>query len=82
MLDRLARRTPYYKRNEAHLCSFFARGECNRGVLCPFRHEMPPGPEMAGQNFKDRYYGINDPVAKKMLKRSACERADGAAAHN
>lgn len=51
-------------------CSFFARGECNRGVLCPFRHEMPPtDTALAKQNFKDRYYGQNDPVAKKMLRR-------------
>lgn len=69
MLDRLARREPFYKRNLAHYCSFYARGECNRGVLCPFRHEMPPGGDLAKQNFKDRYYGNNDPVARKMLGR-------------
>ena len=49
--------------------SFFARGECNRGVLCPFQHEMPPGGDLAQQNFKDRYYGNADPVALKMLRR-------------
>lgn len=72
MLDRLAKRAPYYKRNLAHRCSFFARGECNRGVLCPFLHEMPPDASdgMGQQNFKDRYYGNNDPVAKKMLRRA------------
>lgn len=69
MLERMAKREPYYKRNEAHLCSFYARGECNRGVLCPFRHEIPTDPDLAKQNFKDRYYGTNDPVAKKMLRR-------------
>lgn len=72
MLDRLAKRAPYYKRNLAHRCSFFARGECNRGVLCPFLHEMPPDSSdgMGQQNFKDRYYGNNDPVARKMLRRA------------
>jgi len=32
------------------------------------RHELPDeNPELAQQNIKDRYYGVNDPVAKKML---------------
>jgi pre-mRNA-splicing factor RBM22/SLT11 len=30
---------------------------------------MPEGGELADQNIRDRYYGINDPVAKKMLRR-------------
>jgi pre-mRNA-splicing factor RBM22/SLT11 len=30
---------------------------------------MPTTGELANQNIKDRYYGINDPVANKMLKR-------------
>lgn len=71
-LMRLARKTPYYKRNEAHICSFFVKGECNRGESCPYRHEMPLNPKgpLARQNIKDRYYGTNDPVAEKMLGRS------------
>ena len=71
-LARLARRAPYYKRNEAHICSFFLRGECNRGATCPYRHINPEDeydPALAKQNFKDRYYGTNDPVAEKMLRR-------------
>lgn len=69
-LTRLTRPQPYYKRNEAHLCSFYARGECNRGQLCPFRHEMPAATsELSKQNIKDRYTGSNDPVANKMLSR-------------
>ena len=69
-LSRLTRPAPYYKRNEAHLCTFFARGECNRGQLCPFRHEMPPPPSaLSKQNIQDRYAGRNDPVALKMLGR-------------
>lgn len=68
-LLRMARKEPYYKRNRAHLCSFYARGECNRGEECPYLHEMPRDKDdpLAKQNIKDRYYGKNDPVAKKML---------------
>ena len=37
MLQRLARTTPYYKRNAPHICSFWVKGECKRGevsLLC------------------------------------------------
>lgn len=37
MLKQLARTDPYYKRNRPHVCSFFAKGECNRGTECPYR---------------------------------------------
>lgn len=43
------------------------------------RHEKPTDPDdpLADQNIKDRYYGINDPVADKLLKRaSAMPRLD------
>jgi len=69
MLTQLQRKTPFYKRNAPHVCSFFVKGTCNRGNTCPYRHEMPVQGELAHQNIKDRYYGTNDPVAKKMLKR-------------
>mmetsp|Transcript_19347 Transcript_19347/g.47338 ORF Transcript_19347/g.47338 Transcript_19347/m.47338 type:complete len:200 (-) Transcript_19347:742-1341(-) len=65
LLQRLQRRAPYYKRNAPHICSFFVKGTCNRGKSCPFRHEMPNTGELAHQNIKDRYFGNNDPVAKK-----------------
>ncbi|KFO32014.1 Pre-mRNA-splicing factor RBM22 [Fukomys damarensis] len=41
-------------------------------VLC-LRHEKPTDPDdpLADQNIKDRYYGINDPVADKLLKRAS-----------
>jgi pre-mRNA-splicing factor RBM22/SLT11 len=71
LLSRLSRRTPYYTRNLPHLCSFFAKGECNRGASCPYRHEMPlEKSELSQQNIKDRFYGQNDPVAKKMMRRA------------
>jgi pre-mRNA-splicing factor RBM22/SLT11 len=70
MLQQLARSDPYYKRNRPHICSFFVKGECNRGAECPyryvesridgivayyeFRHEMPAD--------KD------DPMAKQSIK--------------
>lgn len=70
MLEKMARRTPYYQRNAPHLCSFYAAGTCNRGDSCPYRHEMPTTGPLAKQNIKDRYFGQNDPVAAKMLGRA------------
>ncbi|CAL8465319.1 g4854 [Coccomyxa elongata] len=66
---KMQRTTPYYKRNRAPICSFFVKGECKRGAECPYRHEMPTTGPLAEQNIKDRYYGVNDPVANKMLAR-------------
>ncbi|CAH1115616.1 unnamed protein product [Psylliodes chrysocephalus] len=73
LLMRLARTAPYYKRNRPHVCSFWVKGECRRGEECPYRHEKPTDPDdpLADQNIKDRYYGVNDPVADKLLKRAA-----------
>jgi pre-mRNA-splicing factor RBM22/SLT11 len=76
-LMKLARVKPYYKRNLAHICSFYVKGECNRGSSCPYRHEMPPHKKddpLSNQNYLDRFNGVDDPVAKKMLDRAA-ERA-------
>ncbi|KAJ1732776.1 Pre-mRNA-splicing factor slt11 [Coemansia biformis] len=71
MLERIARKGPYYRRNKPHICSFFVKGQCTRGNECPYRHEMPQGdPELAKQNIVDRYHGNNDPVAKRMLARA------------
>ncbi|KAF8402712.1 hypothetical protein HHK36_010800 [Tetracentron sinense] len=67
---KLQRTTPYYKRNRAHVCSFYVRGECTRGAECPYRHEMPVTGELSQQNIKDRYYGVNDPVAQKLLNKA------------
>ncbi len=94
MLKQLARTEPYYKRNRPHICSFYAKGECNRGNDCPyrcvhiikflsfvlskliylfppsltvFRHEMPVKNELSKQNIQDRYFGNNDPVARKIM---------------
>ncbi|UYV66308.1 RBM22, partial [Cordylochernes scorpioides] len=73
LLMKLARTAPYYKRNRPHICSFWVKGECKRGEECPYRHEKPTDPDdpLADQNIKDRYYGLNDPVADKLLSRAA-----------
>mmetsp|Transcript_44668 Transcript_44668/g.78565 ORF Transcript_44668/g.78565 Transcript_44668/m.78565 type:complete len:399 (-) Transcript_44668:17-1213(-) len=70
MLQRLARMTPYYKRNEARICTFYVKGACNRGQDCPFKHELPKGGELANQRLRDRFHGENDPVAAKILRRA------------
>lgn len=71
MLSKLARNSPYYKRNRPHICSFWVKGECKRGEECPYRHEKPSDPDdpLSNQNIRDRYYGVDDPVAKKILKQ-------------
>lgn len=68
-LLRMARKQPYYKRNLPHICSFYARGMCNRGDSCPYRHELPKESDdpLNNQNIVDRFKGKNDPVANKML---------------
>jgi pre-mRNA-splicing factor RBM22/SLT11 len=70
-LQDMARMEPRYERNLPKLCSFFAKGECDRGSNCPFRHELPRdrNDPMAKQNTKDRFYGSNDPVANKIIGR-------------
>lgn len=69
-LLKLARTAPYYKRNRARICTFWQRGECTRGDSCPYRHETDDyqtDPALANQNIRDRFLGINDPVANKIL---------------
>ena len=69
---KLARTSPYYKRNRPQICSFWVKGECRRGE-CPYHHEKPTDPDdpLADQNIKGRYYGVNDPVADKLMRRAA-----------
>lgn len=56
-LMKIARNSPYYKRNQAHICSFWVKGECKRGEECPFRHEKPSDPDdpLSDQNLKGRF---------------------------
>ncbi|KAN0038207.1 hypothetical protein ACTA71_000379 [Dictyostelium dimigraforme] len=60
-----------YDPNAPKVCSFFQKGTCNRGDACPYRHDLNTNnnPEYANQNIKDRYNGVNDPVAKNMLNK-------------
>lgn len=73
MLKNLARNDPNYKRNRPHICSFFIKGDCKRGAECPFRHEVPKDGEIgkSQKSIQDRYYGRNDPVARKVLGQVA-----------
>jgi len=40
-------------------------------MFCSLRHEKPTDPDdpLADQNIKDRFLGINDPVAEKLMRR-------------
>lgn len=66
------------KRNQAHVCTFYIKGECNRGKACPFRHtditdedleNLKKGGGSIDQKIRDRFHGINDPIARKILDR-------------
>eukprot|EP00922_Rhytidocystis_sp_ex-Travisia-forbesii_P004768 GHVS01007001.1.p1 GENE.GHVS01007001.1~~GHVS01007001.1.p1 ORF type:complete len:413 (-),score=57.24 GHVS01007001.1:96-1235(-) len=71
ILERLARHSPYYRRNRPRVCSFWQRGACSRGQSCPFLHqEEEHDPTLAKQNIKDRYVGQDDPVADKIVRRA------------
>ncbi|KAG9008563.1 Pre-mRNA-splicing factor slt11 [Tulasnella sp. JGI-2019a] len=75
MLKQLARTDPYYKRNRPHVCTFFTKeGGCKRGTECPYRHEVPEVNSLSNQNIRDRYYGRNDPVARKILSGHAASQ--------
>jgi hypothetical protein len=74
---KLQRTTPYYKRNRAHICSFFVRGECTRGAECPYRHEMPVTGELSQQNIKDRYYGYAFGLEKRERECTFCNPLQG-----
>eukprot|EP00177_Eucheuma_denticulatum_P003633 GFKZ01006586.1.p1 GENE.GFKZ01006586.1~~GFKZ01006586.1.p1 ORF type:complete len:521 (+),score=52.19 GFKZ01006586.1:165-1565(+) len=69
--ERAKRLGPKYERNRARVCSFFLKGTCTRGLYCPYRHEKEDdgNPDMAEQNIRDRYYGVNDPVAGKIFNK-------------
>jgi pre-mRNA-splicing factor RBM22/SLT11 len=78
LLMKLARNKPYYNKNKTPICTFWLRNACTRND-CPYRPcngdthmpELSAAPELRKQNIKDRYFGTNDPVAEKMLKRAA-----------
>lgn len=66
------------KRNAAHVCSFFVKGTCNRGVACPYRHSniteqdlesLKKGNGSIDEKIRERFNGINDPIAKKIMDK-------------
>lgn len=71
--EKAKRSGPRYERNRAQLCSWFAKGQCSKGVYCQYRHELPRDKShpLAKQNIVDRFYGINDPVAAGILARTS-----------
>ena len=71
VLQGIGKSGPDYRRNRTRICSFFIKGTCNRGELCPFRHEQSDHTDitLAAQNIKDRYYGTDDPLAQKILDK-------------
>lgn len=68
---------PSAKRNLPHICTFYLKGECNRGTLCPFRHDNITEEDIDSikkggsidEKIKERFNGINDPIAKKILSK-------------
>ena len=66
------------KRNAAHVCSFFVKGACNRGITCPYRHtniteqdleSLKKGNGSIDEKIRERFIGINDPIAKKIMDK-------------
>merc|ERR1712025_1402005 len=71
LIKRFVKKEHQYQRNHARICSFFIKGCCNRGLECPYRHTVPVLNQIPKQIYDDRFNGINDPVAHKMLSRVA-----------
>ena len=68
---------PSVKRNKPKVCTFYIRGLCNRGTLCPYRHEDINDEDLESlkkgvnidKRIRERFHGINDPIAKKILDK-------------
>lgn len=56
-------------RNLAPPCSFYAKGKCTRGETCPYRHTLVAERYPSLQSYRNRYYGENDPAAKRILEQ-------------
>jgi len=75
-LQRIARTTPYYAKNQAPVCTFFQKGECNRGEACPYRHTKRATTSVPSTSIHNRFHGSDDPSAQKILKESASRLAN------
>ncbi|EZG55239.1 zinc finger protein [Gregarina niphandrodes] len=78
VLRQVARMAPYYKRNEARVCTFWLKGACNRGDRCPFKHEQDSRSRNAGSvlRIRERYFGVNDEFAQNMLASIESRKQD------
>jgi pre-mRNA-splicing factor RBM22/SLT11 len=56
-------------RSLPNLCSFFAKGACNRGDACPFRHVLGTERPSSLKSYRERYYGTEDPAAADLVER-------------
>jgi len=66
MLAHLSQKSPYYQKSQSGVCSFFLKGTCLRGKECPYRHDNA---EQSMGSVEDRYHGVNDPAAKRIMDR-------------
>ena len=57
-------------KNFSKYCSFWLKGECNRGKTCPYIHAEPPKIRRRNPKYdiKNRYLGIQDPDQKLTLR--------------
>lgn len=57
-------------KNFAKYCSFWLKGECNRGEVCPYIHAEPPKIRRRNPKYdiKNRYLGTEDPDKKLSLR--------------
>lgn len=76
MLKQLARTDPYYKRNRAHVCSFFVKGECNRGSECPYRR-VPCSRSLYFLDSPFYLYRHEMPVNNELSKQNIQDRYHG-----
>lgn len=68
---------PSSRRNLPKVCTFYVRGLCTRGTACPYRHENINDDDLESlkkgvnidEKIRDRFHGVNDPIAKKILDR-------------
>jgi len=74
-LQRIARTTPYYGRNQAPVCTFFQKGECNRGEACPYRH-IKKAVSTSSASIHNRFHGVEDTSAQRIMKESASRLAN------
>lgn len=67
-------------KNFAKYCSFWLKGECNRGEVCTYIHAEPPKIRRRNPKYdiKNRYLGVEDPDEKLSLRvfanRRECKR--------